>query len=77
MAKFTPEDLVQYLYKETSVQKSAAIEAALDSDWKLREVYDQMRESQKNLESIKLTPGNEVMDRIVQHAAKNIGLPSH
>ena len=46
MAKFTPEDLVQYLYKETSVQKSAAIEAALDSDWKLREVYDQMRESQ-------------------------------
>ena len=37
MTKFTPEDLVQYLYKETSVQKTAAINAALETDWNLQE----------------------------------------
>ena len=35
MSKFTQEDLVQYLYKETSEQKTAAIKVALETDWEL------------------------------------------
>lgn len=34
---FTPEELIQYLYKETSLEKTRAIEEALVSDWSLRE----------------------------------------
>ncbi len=73
MTKFTPEDLVRYLYKETSIQKTAAIEAALDSDWKLRETLEQIRTAQKNLEEVKLSPREEVTDRILQYSAKKVG----
>ena len=40
MHNFTPEDLVQHLYNETSPEKSTAIKAALETDWSLREMYD-------------------------------------
>ena len=40
MTKFTPEDLVQYLYNETSVQKTAAIKAALEENWDLQESFE-------------------------------------
>ena len=78
MTKFTPEDLVQYLYKETSVQKTAAIKAALDIDWNLRESFEQIAAGQKNLEEIKLSPRNEAVNKILQHTSKKVGqLYSH
>lgn len=78
MTKFTPEDLVQYLYKETSEQKSTAIKAALDTDWDLRESFEQLKEAQKNLEPIELSPRDEAINKILQHTTKNVGqLHSH
>ena len=78
MTKFTPEDLVQYLYKETSVQKTAAIQAALNTDWNLRESFEQIAAGQKNLEEIKLSPRDEAVNKILQHTSKKAGqLYSH
>jgi hypothetical protein len=78
MTKFTPEDLVQYLYRETSVQKTAAIQAALNIDWNLRESFEQIVAGQKNLEEIKLSPRDEVVNKILQHTSKKAGqLYSH
>lgn len=78
MTKFTPEDLVQYLYKETSVQKTAAIKAALNRDWDLQESFQQIIAAQKNLEEIKLSPREEAVNRILQHTSKKLGqLHSH
>ncbi|MGZ4096284.1 MAG: hypothetical protein ACXVNQ_07920 [Bacteroidia bacterium] len=78
MTKFTPEDLVQYLYNETSVQKTAAIKAALNSDWNLQESFEQLVEAQKNLEEIKLSPRDEAVNKILQHTSKKVGqLHSH
>lgn len=37
MTNFTPEDLLMYLYKESSAEQTAAIETALEKDWTLRE----------------------------------------
>ena len=37
MTRYTPEDLLQYLYKETSASETSAIEEALKQDWTLRE----------------------------------------
>ena len=36
MTNFTPEDLLLYLYKETSLQQAAEIEEALSKDWALQ-----------------------------------------
>jgi len=78
MTKFTPEDLVQYLYNETSVQKTAAIKAALRTDWNLQESFEQLVDAQKNLEKIKLSPRNEAVNKILQHTTKKVGqLHSH
>ncbi|HSQ43394.1 MAG TPA: hypothetical protein VLM16_00265 [Ginsengibacter sp.] len=78
MTKFTPEDLVQYLYNETSVQKTAAIKAALNTDWNLQESFEQLVDAQKNLEKIKLSPRDEAVNKILQHTTKKVGqLHSH
>ena len=78
MIKFTPEDLVQYLYKETSEQKTAAIRAALETNWSLRESFEQLLAAQKNLEEIKLSPRDEAVNKILQHITKKEGqLYSH
>lgn len=78
MIKFTPEDLVQYLYKETSQQKTAAIRAALETDWNLQESLEQLLAAQKTLEEIKLSPRDEAVSKILQHTTKKAGqLYSH
>jgi hypothetical protein len=70
MIKVTPEDLVRYLYNETSDQKSAAIRAALQTDWNLRESYEKLLNSHKNLDTIKVSPRPESVNRILAYAAK-------
>ena len=73
MHNFTPEDLVQYLYNETSPEKSAAIEAALQNDWTLREVNDVIISAQQKLEALDLSPRDEAINRIIQYGEKAIG----
>ena len=70
MTKFTPEDLVQYLYKETSEQKTANIREALETDWTLRESFKQILTSVKNLEEIRLSPRDEAVNKILMHITK-------
>lgn len=79
MTKFTPEDLVQYLYKETSEQKTANIREALETDWTLRESFKQILTSVKNLEEIRLSPRDEAVNKILLHITKkeNQHLYSH
>ena len=72
MQNFTPEDLVQYLYNETSREKSLAIESALENDWTLREMYDVIVAAQKRLEAFELSPREETVNNILRHAEKTI-----
>ena len=43
MTNFTPEDLLLYLYKETTAVETVAIEAALKQDWTLREKLEVLK----------------------------------
>ncbi len=72
MRNITPEDLVQYLYSETSPEKTAAIKAALEADLKLREDYEVMAAAKKQLEDIELKPRDEVVKRILKNEEKLI-----
>jgi hypothetical protein len=72
MRNITPEDLVQYLYSETSPEKTAAIKAALEADLKLREDYEVMAAAKKQLEDIELQPRDEVVKRILKNEEKLI-----
>lgn len=70
MIKFTPEELVRYLYNETSEQKTVAIKAALQADWNLRQTFEKMIYSQENLNKIKFSPRPEAINKILKYASK-------
>lgn len=72
MHNFTPEDLLQYLYKETSPEQTAKIKAALESDWSLREKFEVITSAQTRLEALKMTPRQQTLDNILSYAEKAV-----
>jgi hypothetical protein len=73
MHNFTTEDLLQYLYKETSADKTVAIKLALETDWSLVEEMDFLKASQQELDSIKLmSPSTKTLENIFAYAEKAV-----
>lgn len=72
MHNFTQEDLLLYLYKETSQAQSAAIKAALENDWSLREKFEMITSAQQQLETIKMSPSQQTIDNILNYAEKAV-----
>jgi hypothetical protein len=68
MTNFTPEDLLLYLYKETTPAQTAAIEKALTEDWTLREKFSVMKTSMQRLDKIKESPRTEVVLNVLNYA---------
>jgi chromosome condensin MukBEF complex kleisin-like MukF subunit len=70
MHSFTQEDLIQYMYDETSHEKRTAIGQALNTDWKLSEEYEALSSAQKTLEKVSLSPRKKAFDFIINYAGK-------
>jgi hypothetical protein len=70
MHNYSPEDLLLYLYKETSPETTAAIEEAIKSDWTLREKLEVLKTSMKRLDSIIISPRTELILNVMKYAAK-------
>jgi hypothetical protein len=68
MTNFTPEDLLLYLYKETSLQQTAEIEQALAKDWTLREKLAVLKTSMQRLDKLAETPRTEVVLNVLNYA---------
>lgn len=78
MIRITPEDLVRYLYNETSEQKTTLIKAALQTDWNLRESYEKLLNSHNDLNSIRFSPRPGSINRILEYASKkHVQVTSH
>lgn len=73
MNQISQEDLLRYSYGETSDQKSAAIEAALKTDFKLKESLEQLKAMHRKLDTLKASPSDKVMERIFKYAASKQG----
>ena len=71
MHDYTPEDLILYLYKETSPQATAAIESALQEDWTLREKLAVIKTSMERLDSITISPRTEVILNVLRQTDTN------
>ena len=72
MHNFTPEDLLLYLYNETSPIQTAEIKAALENDWSLREKFEVITSAQKRLEALKMSPSQQTIDNILSYAEKAV-----
>ncbi len=78
METYTMEDLLQYLYKETSPERTAAIKAAIESDWDLREKFETITSTVNKLEPVTLSPRDKTIDFIMNYAEKPVEeLSSH
>ena len=72
MSIFTPEDLLLYLYKETSPEQNAAIEAALKNDWALNEKLLTLQESITELAQPLESPRMEVLLNVLNYAREAV-----
>ena len=76
MTLYTPEDLLQYLYKETSPEQTAAIETALKEDWTLREKLNVLQSSIKQLNTVIESPRTEVVLQVLNYARETMVEPA-
>lgn len=76
MHNYSPEELILYLYKETSPQATAAIEKALNEDWTLREKLAVIKTSMERLNSITVSPRTEIILNVLRHAREQEEVPS-
>lgn len=76
MTLYTPEDLLLYLYKETSDQQAADIEAALKDDWTLREKLHFLESSMQTLNSVLESPRTEVVLKVLSYARETMVQPA-
>ena len=68
MNNFTPEDMIRILYNEMSAEETAAIQAALESDWTLMEKFEVLKAAQEHLNSVKFSPRPDAIHAIMMHA---------
>lgn len=68
MTNFTPEDLLLYLYKDSSPKLTKAIETALENDWTLREKLSVLKASMERLDKITQSPRTEIVLNVINHA---------
>jgi hypothetical protein len=65
---FTPEDLLEYLYKETDLERTQAIEEALEADWTLREKLSVLQGARQRLDRLIESPRTEIVLRVLRYA---------
>ena len=63
------EDLIRFLYNETSNKENLLIESALAYDFKLKEEYNSLKEAIDELKSFSLSPSEQCVNRILSHLA--------
>lgn len=69
MHNYTPEELILFLYRETSPKTTASIEQALQEDWTLREKLTVLKTSMERLTSLTQSPRIETVLAILKYAA--------
>lgn len=68
MINYTPEDLIQYLYHETSEEETKAIEKAIQTDWALKEQFEALKSAQQGLDKLVKSPRPQSITAILTYA---------
>ena len=72
MHNITSEDLLLYLYGETTKLQTEAIEIALQQDWSLMEKLELLTQSRNELETISFSPSANSVNNILKYAEKSV-----
>jgi len=66
----TQDNLIRYIYQETSQEESSLIEEALATDYELKELYESLLESKSELDKVRISPPQDVVDKIMEYSSK-------
>jgi len=65
---FTPDDVIRYVYEETTEEENVLIEDALIGDQELLEFYLDALEMKSLMNKIERTPSNSVVSNILAYS---------
>ena len=65
---FTQDDLVRYIYQETTTEESVEIEMALIFDEALAEKYSELTKTVDLLTQVKVKPSDQSIDKILSYS---------
>ncbi len=66
--RFTKNDLIRYIYKETSVAETLAINEALNSNTKLYMKYRDLLQGYRQLPKAKFSPSSNAIQNILKYS---------
>jgi hypothetical protein len=72
MPKITTDELIQYLYQESSKDQSMAIEKALQTDWELKDELEILKSSMQSLDKMVKSPRSQSVDAILNYARSTV-----
>jgi hypothetical protein len=72
MSIFTPEDLISYMYQETSPEKTASLQDALSNDWTLQEKFNVIQTSVDQLTTELYAPRTETVLNVLNYARETL-----
>lgn len=72
---FTQDELIRYIYHETSDQENKEIENALICDDVILEMYKKLKNTIKQLDKIEKSPSGQIIDKILDYS-KSVNLNS-
>jgi hypothetical protein len=73
MHSITQDDLLLFLYGETSPEKNIEIQNALEQDWNLKEMYAQLEKTKNELDGFELmSPSENSVNRILKYAESQV-----
>lgn len=65
---FTPDDVIRYVYEETTDEENTLIEDALIGDQELLEFYLDALEIKSLMNKLEKTPSNRVVSNILEYS---------
>ncbi len=69
MYTYTENDLIQFIYKETSMEESQRIAEAIQRDAELQEKFLELRDSSRKLPKVSFAPSKDSIRNILDYSS--------
>lgn len=65
---YTPENMIRFLYNETSAEETAILQQALDTDWSFREKFEVLKRAMEDLDTLHHSPRPSAIHSLLKYA---------
>lgn len=66
---YTTNDLIRFIYKETSAKESIQIAEQISENWSLKEEYEMLRDAYRQLPKVTFSPKKETLSNILGYSS--------